>query len=103
MKIEEFKVGKWYKNLGSKKEWIGKYAKKAGYYETFWGNEWIDLSLDIYDVVPGCMSDYYSAELCSLEEIQKWLPDNHKDKIKVKQYKVKDNLKPLKKLLENIK
>ncbi len=98
MKIEEFKVGKWYKNLGDGKEWIGKFEKLDN--GSFASSQWLTPT-KIYDTQWGVISNSQNAELCTPEEIYEFLPENHPDKIKP--LKIIDDLRPLIKLLENIK
>lgn len=80
MKKEDFIIGQWYKNLGLDTLWIGRYAANS---ETtgFWGDMFITPTPKEYDNCPGYISGISKAELCSLEEIQQYLPDGHPDKI----------------------
>ena len=102
MKIEEFKVGKWYKNLGSQEDWVGKYIKHdLDQIHKFQASEWIHPNKEYEANGFGIMSYFKNAELCTPEEIYEFLPENHPDKIKP--LKVIDDLGPLIKLLNDLK
>ncbi len=90
-KKDRFKVGQWYKNLGSLQDHAGKFLG-------WWKDNNDHMSVSEYIAFSNnCHGYYYNsatsenfasptgyahAEECSLEEIQQYLPEDHKDKMK---------------------
>lgn len=77
----KFIKDKWYKNLGTDKDYIAKFDKLRD--DDFWVSEYINNKK--YHKDSGTVNFDHVTE-CSLEEIQQYLPDGHVDKITIPQY-----------------
>jgi len=83
--LPKFEVGKWYKNLGEKQDYMGKFEKLIG-------NQWY-CSDHIYKRIHqnyggNLTSEFKFAVKCTSEEIQQYLPTNHPDRVKPKEWSV---------------
>jgi len=88
-KVEpKFEVGKWYKNIGFSKEYIGKLDRIES--EEFWVTEYI--YRDKWGKDNAYFVFFSDVQEVSLEEIQQYLPADHPDKIK---QEVKEEVKPI--------
>lgn len=83
----QFEVGKWYKNLGSTKEYIGKFEKMYGT-STIWLSEYIWNKKHNED--SGSLAFSSDTVEVSVSEIQQYLPSDHEDKLPVKQDTMKE-------------
>lgn len=78
----KFEVGKWYKNLDSSEQWIGKFEKQYSNTLDFGGYEFIDNIGEYHKT--SSLSYLYSKnaiEIADLQEIQQYLPEGHPDRI----------------------
>lgn len=81
-KRPKFEVGKWYKNLDSSEQWIGKFEKQYSNTIDFGGYEFIDNVGEYHKI--SSLSYLYSKnaiEITDLQEIQQYLPEGHPDRI----------------------
>ena len=74
----QFVKGKWYKNIGSGGNYIGKFNRLKN--DCFYCSEYIYNNSYRKSEDLNLTASYKNAEVCSLEEIQKYLPDGHVDK-----------------------
>lgn len=75
-----FIEGKWYKNMGQKKNYIAKFAKIEN--GVFYAYEYIDEGIfHKYEGHSESLTSYFKDGVeCTLEEIQQYLPEGHLDK-----------------------
>lgn len=81
-KRPKFEVGKWYKNLDSSEQWIGKFEKQYSNTIDFGGYEFIDNVGEYHKI--SSLSYLYSKnaiEITDLQEIQQYLPEGHPDRV----------------------
>jgi len=107
--MEKFKVGKWYKNLGSLRSWYAKATDKSKMTEgyKFWHAEYINDKGKYKKNSSNSWLDWTdSVRECDLSEIQQYLPDGHPDKIKEESRSwcvnvTKENREVVKKWMDN--
>ena len=75
----KFEKGKWYKNIGNTKDYIGKFDRLDG--STWYCNAYIHEDIFHQEEVR-LTSEFNEAIECSLEEIQQYFPLGHEDLIK---------------------
>ena len=78
----QFEVGKWYKNLGHDKEYIGKFLEMKG---CCWYCSEYFYNYKYYPNETNLTTNFSNSVECPLNEMQQYLPDGHPDKLKTEQ------------------
>lgn len=79
MEKKDFIIGKWYKNIGTRGQYIMKFLEFASY-ERIRASCDINIENKVYSDIPAEISEYWHKAIeCTQEDLKKWLPKDDVD------------------------